>query len=73
MDTFVVRVWRAADSGAPIPESRTAPLRGFVEHVCTRTTVRFRGGQELLRFLRDSPRPGARERDELPATPEGDR
>ncbi len=55
METFVVRVWRAA--GEPeIPETSTTELRGLVEHVGTGTTARFGGGEELLRFLLRPPR-----------------
>lgn len=51
METFVVRVWRAAgpESGMPPPG---LALRGFAEHVGTGVTTRFGGGDELLGFLR---------------------
>ena len=56
METFVVRVWRAA--GEPmIPETARMQLRGLVEHVGTGTTARFGGGEELLQFLRRPLRP----------------
>lgn len=53
METFVVRVWRANhDSGSA--EDRGVPLRGFVENVREGSSIRFGGGEELLRFLRGS-------------------
>lgn len=55
METYVVRVWRAADDGPGFPEASPAQLRGLVEHVGTGTTARFGGGEELLRFLRRPP------------------
>ncbi|MGH7563342.1 MAG: hypothetical protein ACREK5_02835 [Gemmatimonadota bacterium] len=52
METFVVRVWRAADQDLNPPEERLVPLRGFVEHVPSGAVVPFRGSDELVRFLR---------------------
>ncbi len=69
METFVVRVWRAAD---PEPEGSTpwaAQLRGLVEHVGTGTAARFGGGEELLRFLRRPPRPT--DSEDLVLSPDG--
>ncbi|MGH7572247.1 MAG: hypothetical protein ACREMK_10430 [Gemmatimonadota bacterium] len=74
METFVVRVWRAVEDPSAIPESWTAPLRGFVEHVGTGTTTRFGGGEELLRFLQNLPAPADSETAETRApSEEGDR
>lgn len=57
METFVVRVWRAADQEPGNPDAWTAHFHGLVEHVGTGTTARFGGGEELLTFLRRSPMP----------------
>ena len=72
METFVVRVWHAADPEPGIPDSRK-PLRGFVEHVGTGAATRFGGGAELLRFLRGSPTPADSESvGDLASSEEGD-
>ncbi len=57
METFVVRVWRAADPDSVAPNAWKPPLRGLVEHVGTGVAARFGGGEELLRFLQDAPTP----------------
>lgn len=57
MEMFVVRVWRAADRESGGSDDPTARLRGLAEHVGTGATARFRGGEELLQFLRRTSTP----------------
>lgn len=49
METFVVRLWLAAEPEAPAQEQE---LRGQVAHVGSGRSARFVGGDALLKFLR---------------------
>jgi hypothetical protein len=56
METFLVKVWVAADDTQP-----PAELRGVVRHVTTGVETTFRGDAEVLDLLRFR-RAGARKR-----------
>jgi hypothetical protein len=73
METFVVRVWRAADEGLGSAPKSAAQLHGLVEHVGSGTTTRFVGDEELLRFLRRSALPGNLDESSRSSSSEGDR
>ena len=73
METFVVRVWRAADHGRRGSDEPETRLRGLAEHVGTGAETRFGSEEELLRFLRSTPIPsGAAEPGaDRPSSPSG--
>jgi hypothetical protein len=58
MQTFVVRIWSAADGKA---ETDLPPIRGLVEHVASGAKSAFRGAPELVAFLEANAAPPSRE------------
>jgi hypothetical protein len=50
METFVIRIWQAADSDGGTAPKRNV-LRGIVEHVPSGRSARFRSGEELLSLV----------------------
>jgi len=58
METFVVRIWTAAERDC---DPGAFPLRGLVEHVASGAKSAFQGTAELLAFLEASVRPPPQE------------
>ena len=50
MDTFIVRLWTAADARA---DADVSGFRGTVHHVASGRTTTFRNGEQMLELLRD--------------------